>query len=104
MAGEVIGRIRSTEEEAAEIISRAKVEAREIIDGTAEKKQHMLDRKDGLLAEEEKKLRQRYRKEAEELLREIEAEEQRQVEQVNTLCGKNLHAVVEHITREIVKE
>jgi len=104
MAGEVIGRIRSTEEEAARIVEKAKNEAREIIEGTAEKKQRMLEQQDELLAEEEEKIRRRYREETEELLRGIEEEERRRIEQVNVLCERNLRQVVEHIAREIVKE
>jgi cell division septum initiation protein DivIVA len=104
MAGEVIGRIRSTEEEASRIVEKARREAGEIIEGTAEKKQRMIEHQDELLAEEEKQIQRRYREETEELLRGVEEEERRRIEQVNVLCERNLQQVVEHVAREIVKE
>ena len=104
MAGEAILKIREKEKEAAEIINDARDEALKIVLSAKEKKTDFLGEKDKQLEKEEEKIKEKYHREMEEILRELENEERKDIEKINTACKENLEKVSRFIADEIVKE
>ncbi|MCK4805305.1 MAG: hypothetical protein KAT88_12135, partial [Spirochaetes bacterium] len=84
MAGETIEKIKQKELEAAEIVKEATDEAYKIILNAREKKTEFIDEKDKLLEKEEIQIKEKYNKEMQEVLKQIEDEEQREIEKINT--------------------
>ena len=104
MAGEAILKIREKEKEAAEIINDARDEAFKIILSAKEKKTDFLGEKDKQLEKEEEKIKEKYYREMEEILKELENEERKDIEMINAACKENLEKVSRFISDEIVKE
>ena len=76
MAGETIEKIKQKELEAAEIVKEATDEAYKIILNAREKKTEFINEKDKLLEKEEIQIKEKYNKEMQEVLKQIEDEEQ----------------------------
>ncbi len=104
MAGEVIHRIKQKENEAAELINKARADAKNLLEKTRNGKSDILSQKDLLLQKEEEKIKEKYDKETTHIIQEIEKEENDTIKKITALCGKNLPKVVDYITNEIVKE
>jgi vacuolar-type H+-ATPase subunit H len=104
MAGETIEKIKQKELEAAEIVKEATDEAYKIILNAREKKTEFINEKDKLLEKEEIQIKEKYNKEMQEVLKQIEDEEQREIEKINTLCKENHKKAKQFISSEIVKE
>ena len=80
MAGEVIGKIKQKEDEAARIIEDAKRRARQIIQEAEEKKSGIFRARDDILKKDEESIRSKYEKETEALIKELERKENVSVE------------------------
>ncbi len=104
MAGETIEKIKQKELEAAEIVKEATDEAYKIILNAREKKTEFINEKDKLLEKEEIQIKEKYNKEMQEVLKQIEDEEQREIEKINMLCKVNHKKAKQFISSEIVKE
>jgi len=104
MAGEAIEKIREKEKEGQEIIEKAKLDAKKIIEEAREKKDLYLAEKDKLLKEEEATISSKYKKETDEAIKNLEEEKIKEIEETDQLCKKNLNRVVEFITQTIVEE
>lgn len=104
MAGEAIEKIREKEKEGQEIIEKAKLDAKKIIEEAREKKDLYLAEKDELLKKEEVTISSRYKKETDEAIKSLEKEKIKEIEETDQLCKKNLNRVVEFITQTIVEE
>jgi vacuolar-type H+-ATPase subunit H len=104
MAGEVIHRIKQKENEAAELINKARADAKNLLQKTRAGKADILGQKDELLQKEEEKIKQKYARETAQIIEEIEKEENETIKKITALCDKNLPKVVDYITNEIVKE
>ena len=104
MAGEGLQTIRKTEEEAQDIINRAKSDVQSELEKARAQKKRFIEEKDVLLEKEETSIRQKYEREASTVLEDIAREEKEQIEKINSVCEKNLAKVVQYITEEIVKE
>jgi vacuolar-type H+-ATPase subunit H len=104
MAGELIEKIREKEQEASQIISDVKDKAMKMVLSAEEKKADYIGEKDALLREDEKRIKEKYDSETREIIREIEDEEKKGIESINTLCEQNIEKVVTFISEEIVKE
>jgi len=104
MAGEAIEKIREKEKEGQEIIEKAKLDAKKIIEEAREKKDLYLAEKDELLKEEEATISSKYKKETDEAIKNLEEEKIKEIEETDQLCKKNLNRVVEFITQTIVEE
>jgi len=104
MAGEAIEKIREKEKEGQEIIEKAKLDAKKVIEEAREKKDLYLAEKDELLKEEEATISSKYKKETDEAIKNLEEEKIKEIEETDQLCKKNLNRVVEFITQTIVEE
>jgi vacuolar-type H+-ATPase subunit H len=104
MAGEAIEKIKQKEKDAADIIKEAKDEAYKIVLRSGEKKSDFVKEKDKLLDKEEKKIKEKYEDQTQEILDQIGDEEQKEVENINKHCNVNLKKVTKFIFSEIVKE
>ena len=104
MAGELIEKIVEKEREAFQIISEVKDKAMKMILSAEEKKTDYIGEKDALLKEDSERVKEKYDSETQDIIREIEDEEKREVQRINTLCEQNLEKVVTFISEEIVKE
>ena len=99
MAGEVIEKIRDKEKEGAQIIEKAKLKAKKIIEGAKERKKLFFAEKDELLKKEDKKISKRYQRETEDAIKELENEKERNLRMAN-LIGFNLETKLE--SKELV--
>ena len=104
MAGEAIEKIKQKEQDAADIIKEAKDEAYKIVLGSGDKKTDFLKEKDKLLENEEKKIKEKYEAQTQEILNQIGNDEQKEIENINKLCNDTLGKVIKFISDEIVKE
>jgi vacuolar-type H+-ATPase subunit H len=104
MAGEVIQKIKKTENEASELVMKAHADAKRLLEKTREKKSELITDKDRLLEQDETRIRDLYAQQTKEAVREIEEEEKSSREKINASCEKHIKQVVSFITSEIVKE
>jgi vacuolar-type H+-ATPase subunit H len=104
MAGEVIQEIKNRENEASERIARAHADAKKLLEKTRGAKADLIREKDVLLEKEEVKIRDRYAKETENMVKQIEEEEKSDIQKLTSACEKNVGRVVVFIVSEIVKE
>jgi vacuolar-type H+-ATPase subunit H len=104
MAGELIRKVKESEQKASQIISDVKDKAMKMILSAEEKKSDFLKQKDALLKDDEKRIKEQYEREKQQMILEIENEEKGEIRSINTRCEKNLLKVVRFITKEIVKE
>ncbi len=104
MAGEVIQEIKKRENEASELIARTHVDAKKILEKTRDAKADLIREKDVLLEKEEVRIRDRYAKETEDIVEQIEEEEKSTIQKLTNACEKNIGKVVDFIASEIVKE
>lgn len=104
MAGEVIQEIKKRENEASELIARAHADAKKLLEKTRDTKADLIREKDVLLEKEEVRIRDRYAKETEDIVEQIEEEEKSTIQKLTNACEKNIGKVVDFIASEIVKE
>ena len=104
MAGEVIQEIKKRENEASELIARAHADAKKLLEKTRDAKADLIREKDVLLEKEEVRIRDRYAKETEDIVEQIEEEEKSTIQKLTNACEKNIGKVVDFIASEIVKE
>ncbi len=104
MAGEVIEKIREKEKEAQEIIEKAKLEARKIVEEAKAKKNGFFTEKDKILKRDEENISKKYHDETEVAINELEVQKNREIEEIDKKCEKNLNKVVEYISQKIVEE
>jgi vacuolar-type H+-ATPase subunit H len=104
MAGEGIGSIKKTEEEAARIVVDAQAETKKILQKARDRKKELINSKDKALVKEEENIKSKYSDQTKEVLTKLEGEEVKNVEKVNEHCQKNLNKVVSFISKQIVKE
>jgi len=67
-------------------------------------KADLIREKDVLLEKEEVRIRDRYAKETEDIVEQIEEEEKSTIQKLTNACEKNIGKVVDYIASEIVKE
>jgi len=104
MAGEVIQEIKKRENEASELIARSHADAKKLLEKTRDAKADLIREKDVLLEKEEVRIRDRYAKETEDIVEQIEEEEKSTIQKLTNACEKNIGKVVDFIASEIVKE
>ena len=104
MAGEGIGSIKKTEEEATKIVVDAQAETKRIIQKARDQKKELINSKDKALIKEEESIRLKYSDQTQEVLKKLEGEEEKNIEKVDDRCQKNLKKVVSYISTQIVKE
>jgi vacuolar-type H+-ATPase subunit H len=104
MAGEVIEKIKGSEEDALRLLDKAKADARKLIEATARKKEELIANKKETLKDDEARITQTYARETEQAVGEISDEETKDIESVDRLCEGNVRKVVSYIIEEIVRE
>jgi vacuolar-type H+-ATPase subunit H len=101
---EVIHRIKQKENEAAELINKARADAKKLLQKTRDEKAGIVGQKDELLRKEEENIKEKYDRDTTKIIEEIEKEEIETIKKITALCDRNLPKVVDYITNEIVKE
>jgi vacuolar-type H+-ATPase subunit H len=104
MAGEVIRTIKEKEVEASDLVTKARTDAKKLLEKTRAEKTGLIGEKDRLLGEEENRIRGDYAKQTAEAVKEIESEEKDAMARITAACEKNMGKVVDYISVEIVKE
>jgi vacuolar-type H+-ATPase subunit H len=104
MAGESILRIREKEKEASKLVSGARLDAKRIVQDARGRMPAFIEEKDALLKREEETIRETRRKESEGIVRGLEQDERKEIEEIDGRCARNLKNVVLFISSEIVKE
>ena len=104
MAGESVLKIKEKEKEASELVSKARLDAKKIVQKAHEQKSVFIEEKDTLLKREEAKIRDAYMRESDEIIRGLQSEEEQEVKRITEACRKSVSSVAAHIAKEIVKE
>lgn len=104
MAGETVLRIKAKEKEASELVNNARLDAKRVVQSARDGKSAVIEEKDSALKREETVIREKFLRESEEIIRDLQREEEKEIERINEMCGKNLEKVVTFISKEIVKE
>jgi vacuolar-type H+-ATPase subunit H len=104
MAGETVIKIREKEKEASELVNNARLDAKRIVQNARDEKTVFFDEKDAALKREEAGIRDQFLRESEGIIRDLQGQEEKEIERINEMCGKSLKKVVAFISKEIVKE